>query len=272
MLLLLYCVKDYTTPTTLCQHIFPLFFKEFPVFCGLVKRYHKSIFSAIFFVHSFENFTNDTTTTVPQKGNFMKKSEISIIGGLFLAIAVTFFADINMQADSIRGQTLRLHIIARDDSARSQLVKMQVKDVIANTAASMYCRAENFDEAVQITQDNLDYIQQVTDNTLKNLGEEYTSQCSIEQFYFDTTEYEDFTMPRGRYTALTIRLGDAQGRNWWCVVYPALCISAGGQYEDDDSNTFIETENFRLKFKAVELWQKFVKSVNCDESETYDKA
>ena len=201
----------------------------------------------------------------------MKKSEISIILGLFIALTITFIADNNFQADSIRNQTLRLHIIAQDDSAQSQLVKMQVKDVIVNTAASLYCRAENFDQAVQITEENLDYIQQITDNALHNLGADYTSQCSVEQFYFDTTEYEDFTMPRGRYTALTIRLGDASGKNWWCVVYPSLCIAAGGQYEDDASNTFIETDNFRIKFKTVELWQKFIKAINKDSSVIYDK-
>ena len=202
----------------------------------------------------------------------MKKSEISIIRGLFIALAVTFFADNNFQADNIRKQTLRLHIIALDDSTHSQLVKVQVKDVIVNTAASLYCRAENFDEAVRITEDNLTYIQQVTDNALRNLGTSYTSQCSVEQFYFDTTEYDDFTMPRGVYTALTIRLGDAGGKNWWCVVYPSLCISAGGEYEDDESNTFIETDNFRLKFKTVELWQKFVKTIRNDSIKIYNKA
>ena len=201
----------------------------------------------------------------------MKKSEISIIGGLFLALAVAFFTDINFQADSIRKQTLRLHVIAQDDSAHSQQVKTQVKDGMVNTAASLYCRAENYEEAVQITQDNLEYLQQIADNTLANLGAGYTSQCSIEKFYFDTTEYEDFTMPRGVYTALTVRLGEAKGKNWWCVVYPSLCVSTGGEYEDDDSNTFIETDSFRLKFKTVELWQKFVNMLSENTPVVYDK-
>ena len=201
----------------------------------------------------------------------MKKSEISIIVGLFIALAITFFTDTNFQADSIRKQTLRLHIIANDDSAHSQMVKNQVKDVISNTAESLYCRAGTYEDALHITQENLEYLKQITDNTLHNLGIGYTSQCSIEQFYFNTSQCADFTMPRGKYTALTIRLGEANGKNWWCVVYPSLCISASGEYEDDVSNTFIETENFRLKFKTVELWQKFIKYVSKDGTEIYDK-
>ncbi len=185
----------------------------------------------------------------------MKKSEISIIGGLLLALAVTFATDANLQADSIRQNTLRLHIIARDDSAHSNNIKMQIKDTITKIAPSIYFDAENFDDAIVATQENLEYIQQVTDNALKNLDAGYTSRCSIEQFYFDTTQYDGFTMPRGEYTALTIRLGDAQGTNWWCVLYPGLCAGSGAEYEDDSSNTFIETDHFRLKFKVVELWE-----------------
>ena len=114
-------------------------------------------------------------------------------------------------------------------------------------------------------------IQQITDNALKNLGADYTSHCSMENFYFDTTEYDGFTMPRGEYTALTIRLGKASGKNWWCVIYPTLCSATGGEYEDDDANTFIETEKFRIKFKAVELWQKFVNTISDNSPEVYDK-
>lgn len=184
----------------------------------------------------------------------MKKCEISIIGGLLLALAVSFLGDINLQASGIRNSTLRLHIIARDDSPRSQNIKMQVKDAVSRLRQSIYFDAENFDDAVVATQENLEYIQQVTDNTLHKLQAGYTSRCTIEQFYFDTTRYDGFTMPRGEYTALTIRLGDAEGRNWWCVLYPGLC-AAGGEYEDDTANTFIETDHFRLKFRAVEIWQ-----------------
>ena len=188
----------------------------------------------------------------------MKKSEISIIGGLFLALAISFFTDNNFQADNIRKQTLRLHVIAQDDSAYSQQVKTQVKDVIVNTAASLYCRAENYHEAVRITQDNLEYLQQIADNTLENLGAGYKSQCSIEQFYFDTTEYEDFTMPRGVYTALTVRLGDAQGKNWWCVVYPPLCaapMESVAAFDEEEWRLISEDgTSYEIRFRLLELW------------------
>lgn len=193
----------------------------------------------------------------------MKKSEISIIAGLFIALAITFFTDTNFQADSIRKQTLRLHIIANDDSAHSQMVKNQVKDVISNTAESLYCRAGTYEDALQITQENLEYLKQITDNTLHNLGIEYTSQCSIEQFYFNTSQCADFTMPRGKYTALTIRLGEAKGKNWWCVVYPSLCTmpmeyaAAAASLTEEEFEFITGSENgCVVKFKLLELLEK----------------
>ena len=200
----------------------------------------------------------------------MKKLEISIIAGLFLALILSFFADVNLQAKEIRNSTLRLHIIAEDDSEISQEIKLKVKDRINGVCSEILFDAENLEDAISKANENMDYIKQVADYELKIQGADYKSQCSIEKFYFDTTEYENFTMPQGYYNALTIRLGKAQGKNWWCVVYPGLCRSAGGEYKDDKSNTFIETDNFRIKFKAVELWEDF-QNLFHEEIEVYDK-
>lgn len=185
----------------------------------------------------------------------MKKSEISILIGLIFTMALTFFTDTNAQAENIRNNTLRLHIIANDDSQESQQIKMQVKEGLNSLCAQLYCPAENYEQALKITNDNLDYIQQNANRILKQQNANYTAVCSVENFFFDTTKYDNFTMPCGEYTALTVRLGSAQGKNWWCVVYPSLCRGVGAKYEENDDNTFVETDNFRIKFKAVELFE-----------------
>ena len=200
----------------------------------------------------------------------MKKLEISIIAGLFLALILSFFADVNLQAKEIRNSTLRLHIIAEDDSEINQEIKLKVKDRINEICSEILFDAESLEDAISKANENMDYIKQVADYELKIQGADYKSQCSIEKFYFDTTEHENFTMPQGYYNALTIRLGKAQGKNWWCVVYPGLCRSVGSEYKDDKSNTFIETDNFRIKFKAVEIWEDF-QNLFHEEIEVYDK-
>ncbi len=185
----------------------------------------------------------------------MKKSEISILISLLLCMVINYFTDVNHTAANIRNETLRLHIIADDDSRQAQLIKLQVRDSLQKVFPDIYCRATDIDSAVRITQNNLDYIQKVANLTLRQNNAGYSAKCSIEKFTFGTTRYQNFTMPRGEYTALTVRLGKARGKNWWCVAYPGLCISSAAEYSDDASNTFIETDSLRIKFKAVEIWE-----------------
>lgn len=195
-------------------------------------------------------------TTPFLKGKNMNKTDISILAGLVLAIALTFAADSNAHAALIRSQTLRLHVIADDDSPLAQETKLMVKNAISGICAELYCPAENYESAIKITEDNLKYIEETANHTLQQTNAGYTARCSLEKFYFDTTEYTGFTLPRGEYTALTVRLGRAQGKNWWCVVYPSLCLSAAAEYSDDESNTFISTDKFNIKFRTVEIWQE----------------
>ncbi len=185
----------------------------------------------------------------------MKNTEKSILISLILCLFTTVFFDTANTARNIRQNTLRLHIIADDNSPTAQDIKIKVKDDLQSVLPELYNNAENYNRAVKTTKENIDYIRQVANNTLKENGAEYTAVCNIEDFYFDTTVYENFTMPRGNYKALTIRLGRRQGKNWWCVAYPGVCVSSRAKYENETSNTFIETDNIRIKFKAVEIWE-----------------
>lgn len=201
----------------------------------------------------------------------MKKSEISILLGLAAAFFISLFADINIQAERIRQNTLRLHIIADDAGEQANRIKMQVKEEVSLVCGELLCRSESYEQAVNTAKENMDYIQAAVENTLRQLDAGYGAVCSLEKFYFDTTRYDGFTLPRGEYTALTVRLGEAEGKNWWCVVYPALCRSGRAEYREETDNTFIETDTFRIKFKAVELWQKAGELLGMEKEEKYDK-
>ncbi len=193
--------------------------------------------------------------TLTKEGLPMKKSEISLLAGLIICLVINYFTDVNTAAATVRSDTLRLHIIADDNSEKAQNIKQAVRDDLLTVFKSVYNDAHSLEAALEITGENMDYFEAVANNTLKNHSAGYSAKCSIEKFYFDTTEYAGFTLPRGEYTALTVRLGAAAGRNWWCVAYPGLCLSAGAKYENDSSNTFIETDTLRIKFKTVELWE-----------------
>ncbi len=197
-----------------------------------------------------------TNARAIRKEIIMKKLEKSVFISLVICLFATLFFDTANTADTIRKSTLRLHVIADDNSPQAQNIKIKVKDDLQNILPEIYRNADSRQRALQATNDNMEFIQQVADNTLKQNGRNYTAAVTIEDFYFDTNRYNNFTMPRGNYTALTVRLGRRQGKNWWCVAYPGLCVSSRAKYEDEKSNTFIETDTLRIKFKAVELWEE----------------
>ena len=186
----------------------------------------------------------------------MKKTDISIIAGLLISLVFTFFTDTNARAADIRQNTLRLHIIADDNSRDAQNIKLAVKDSISSLCSEIYCDTATYTQALEKTQENLLLLETATNQVLQQCGAIYSATCGIETFYFDTTKYKNFTLPRGEYTALTIRLGKAQGQNWWCAVYPSLCLSAAVDYENSDCATFVTADNILIRFKAVEIWEK----------------
>ena len=186
----------------------------------------------------------------------MTRKDICITAGLLLAMAITFAMDSNTRADSIRRQTLRLHIIADNDSLLAQNTQIMVKNALSDICAELLCRADSYETALEITAGNLEYIEQTANHALLSAGVEYTARCSLESFYFDTTGYRDFTLPRGEYTALTVRLGKAGGRNWWCVVYPTLCLGTAAEYADGTDDSFISSDKYAIRFKTVEIWQE----------------
>ena len=121
---------------------------------------------------------------------------------------------------------LRLHIIANSDSVVDQNLKLLVRDSVQDTISPLYNDANSKADALKITAANLDLVESVAQNAIKRSGFDYNVSAKIENKFFDTRYYENFTMPAGMYDALVIDIGDAMGRNWWCVMYPDLCVGA----------------------------------------------
>ena len=185
----------------------------------------------------------------------MTKQELSVLLGLLFAIAFSVCAQDVKTAQEIRQNTLRLHIIANSDSSRDQSVKIAVRDDILKSEDIIFSDAEDFDTAVKNTQENLCKIEATVNNFLKDKGVGYTARCALENYYFDTRQYNGFALPKGEYTALTVRLGKAEGKNWWCVVYPALCSQSCGDIALENSTDFIKTEKITARFKVVEIFE-----------------
>ena len=122
-------------------------------------------------------------------------------------------------------QYLRIHIRANSNTQYDQQIKYTVRDSIVQTLAPLVQSCNSKAQAELVLKDNLDLIEQVADNVLSTHGYRYRSKATLRKETFPTRIYEDLTLPEGIYDALILELGEGEGDNWWCVIYPPLCFT-----------------------------------------------
>ena len=147
------------------------------------------------------------------------------------------------------GELLRIHILAHDDSPEQQAVKLVVRDAILEAFSPALSGAESAQQAVQLVQRSLPLAQQVAQRTVREQGYDYPVRVQFGAYEFPDRVYGGQLVPAGTYTALRIELGDAAGRNWWCVMYPPLCFSG-----EDVAQTGVKFESSLLKW--IRSWKK----------------
>lgn len=195
----------------------------------------------------------------------MKKLELSIFVALLLTIAVGSFTGFAQRCEELSGKVLRLHVIANSDSAADQNVKLQVRDNILKESGTLLFGNPDKQYAKKTLSQNLDQIEAAANRMLAEKGFDYKANASIENKYFNTRVYDNVTLPAGYYDSLCIRLGNAAGKNWWCVVYPPMCLPAACEEEelaevlnDDELHIVTDKGNYVVKFKLLELYEKFL--------------
>ncbi len=186
--------------------------------------------------------------------------ELSILFALIFSVLLSFLRFDAACAD-IKSNVVRLHIIANSDSDLDQSLKLKVRDAILKETGELFDSNENYDTALSVCQENLSVFEEIADNVIKENGFSYKSEAEIGDTYFETRVYDTFTLPAGTYKSLNIRLGKAEGKNWWCVVFPAVCIPAAANTDLSESvgNDGVEiTSNapkYVAKFKAIEIYE-----------------
>ena len=160
--------------------------------------------------------------------------------------------------------TVRLHVIANSDSEHDQSVKLFVRDRVLSELQILLADTASTEEAVAVIEENLDHLRAVCNETLVALGEEMTADLYLKQEKYPTRHYENISLPAGVYQSLQIRIGDADGRNWWCVLFPTLCTSAAKTeaaliktgFSSDQIGVLMGGENpkYKLKFKILEFF------------------
>ena len=192
-----------------------------------------------------------------------KDRRLTALCALLLAALVAALSvfDYSTSAAKVRDDVLRLHILADSDSTEDQAVKQLVRDRLLAEANTLFQGDITPDTAAQILGPALPRLTAIAETVLRENGMDYGAKAYLTTEYFDTRAYGDFTLPAGTYTALRIVLGSGRGQNWWCVMFPPLCLPAaeGGTeaeavFSGDAWRIVHPAEGYQIRFKIVEIF------------------
>ena len=172
-----------------------------------------------------------------------------------------------IQCREVREDVLRLHVIAASDSEEDQAVKLQVRDAILREGAAIFDGSVTAQEAEQRLTPFLHRLEATANRVLREQGFTYSAAAALANEYFDVRTYENVTLPAGRYQALKIVLGEGKGKNWWCVMFPPLCLPAVTSREPADAYAVFDGDGakvvegkpeYEIRFKIVEIVEKAI--------------
>lgn len=200
------------------------------------------------------------------------KKIILILFLLILYILISAYSYSTNISNNIASEVFRLHVIANSNSEEDQNLKYIVRDNLINYMNTLTQDSKTKEEAILLAQEHSDDFYKIANNTIKNLGYNYDVKINIGNYHFPTKYYGDISLPAGNYDALKVEIGNAEGQNWWCVMFPPLCfvdISTG--IVPEESKEYLKENltneefslvsdnkknNVNFKFKIIELFNK----------------
>lgn len=186
-----------------------------------------------------------------------------------LSLIICFIAEGFAAAGNVKNDCLRLHILACSDSVEDQEVKLKVRDAVLECSEELFSGSASAEDACKKITENKDIIEDTADKVLKDNGFSYKAQLRIEKEYFETRQYGDVTLPAGEYTACKIILGEGKGHNWWCVMFPPICLPAAADNSEEDvyavfgkngGDLVTGKSGYKIKFKIVEIVEELIES------------
>lgn len=204
-----------------------------------------------------------------------KKIKISVTVGIVVAIlfSICSFAK---TSEEIRSDVLRLHVIANSDTSVDQNLKLRLRDYILQEGKDIFNGSVNVENAVEKIEPVLPKLEKSAKAFVNQAGFDYDVKISLSKEYFTTRTYETVTLPAGKYLALRVVIGSGEGHNWWCVMFPPMCVPAADK-KDEIENVFSEKEiklveskpKYEPRFKVVEIYEqlKEIISENSEQSQ-----
>lgn len=202
-----------------------------------------------------------------------KKVKYSLILIILLSIYIfiSAFYYVTAISNDLENSIFRLHVIANSDSEEDQNLKYIVRDNLIAYMNELSANSKTKEEAIQIAKAHTDDFYDIAKKTIIDNGYNYDVTVEIGNFDFPTKHYGDISIPAGYYDALRVKIGEAQGQNWWCVMFPPLCfVNVTSGIVPEESKELLESElneeeydiisnkdssEIKFKFKLIELLQ-----------------
>ena len=189
---------------------------------------------------------------------------------IFLYVFISAQSYATAISTNLSDAVFRLHVIANSDSEEDQSLKFKVRDSLLKYMNEICSNCTTKEEAISIANSHKYEFKKIAEQTILDNGYDYSAKININNFYFPTKNYGDISLPAGMYDALRVEIGNAKGKNWWCVMFPSLCfidISSGVVNDEAKENleNNLQEEPFaiisetkktdiKFKFKIIEFF------------------
>lgn len=203
----------------------------------------------------------------------MKRWEIAILIGLVLSITTSSITSFAAQCAVVRQSTIRLHILANSDSEADQALKLLVRDAVLTQTADVFGGAQEKEQAIALAQSNKGRITAVAEQTLQQHGCDDKVTVQVVNMFFETRQYGSVMMPAGQYDAVRILIGAGAGHNWWCVMFPPMCLPAAqgkpnpALTQEQNKMLLPAQPEYEIKFAVVEAYEKLRQKLRVEEEE-----
>ena len=201
-----------------------------------------------------------TERYIEMKNNKALILEISCFAALVLTIIFSgSLSSFEKDCKTVRSNVFRLHVIANSDSSEDQQLKLKVRDALLLQGKEVFSSGSTKENAEQAACKNLQSFLQTAEKTIRENGKDYSVCVSVGKSSFPTRTYENITLPAGEYDALRVVIGEGKGKNWWCVMFPPLCLPAAEKKQElsdvlsDGGQALVESEpKYEIRFWLIE--------------------
>lgn len=196
---------------------------------------------------------------------------VGIAAGIIFLIIYNLSA-FAFQCNEIRNDTIRLHVIANSDTAEDQEIKLKVRDALLASGKDIFNGTVTPLNAQSKILKELKNLENTANEILRQNGKNYTAKVNLTTEYFSTRTYDNnITLPAGKYLALKVILGDGVGQNWWCVMFPTLCLPATAKTNKNSmKNVYTESQKYimennikyEIQFRIIEVIERMKNGVD----------